>query len=237
MSLAIAASLSRQTGLLREMELVAGNIANASTTGYRRSGVVFAEHVRNMGGGEGLALAHASVPRTALAQGPLAPTGGRLDLAIEGPGFFTVETAAGPRLTRAGAFLANAVGEVVTPRGDRLLDAGGAPLQLPLDARSLAVAADGTVSADGRAIGQIVLSAPADPGDLLREDGVLFVVEGPLAEVAGGRILQGFLEGANVSPVEEVARMIAVQRAYELGQSLAEREDDRIRSVIRSLSR
>jgi flagellar basal-body rod protein FlgF len=72
---------------------------------------------------------------------------------------------------------------------------------------------------------------------MTREGGVRFAVAGEILPAEGGSIVQGFLEGSNVDPVSEIARMIEVQRAYEMGQGLMEREDERIRSVLRTLGR
>jgi flagellar basal-body rod protein FlgF len=228
-------ALSRQAGLMREMDIIAHNIANLGTTGYRREGVVFAEHVAAGADGPSLSLPHATGRHVDLAQADLTATGGTFDLAIQGEGFFLVETAGGPRLTRAGAFLPDAAGELVTADGARLLDAGGAPVAVPPGSR-IAIGRDGTVTADGRPVAQIGLWAPADPLSLRHEAGTLFAA-GAVEPAAGGTILQGHLEGSNVNPVAEIARMIEVQRAYEMGQGFLDREDERMRGVIRTLGR
>ena len=230
-------TLTRQTGLLRELQTVANNVANLSTTGFRSEGVIFAEHVRDAGDAPSLSMASAEAHVTSAAQGPLTRTGGRFDLAIEGPGYFQIETPDGLRLTRAGAFLRNADGELATPDGARLLDAGGTPLFVPPDGKSVAVSTDGTLSVDGRPLGQIGLVLPEDPASLRREDGVRFHSDGALLPVEDAVIQQGFLENSNVDPVGEMARLIEVQRSYELGQSFLDREDERIRAVIRTLGR
>lgn len=232
-------ALTRQSGLLREMTSVANNIANASTTGFRREGVIFSEFVAAMDHGDpSLSMAHANVRRTDLEQGTLTQTGGTFDFAIEGPGFFMVEGPAGPLLTRAGSFTPNAAGELAAPDGARLLDAGGAPVFVPPDARSVALAADGTLSAEGRPLTQIGLVRPADPNDMTHRDGVRFAAPGGIEPVLeGAAILQGFVEGSNVDPVIEITRMIQVQRAYEAGQSFLEREDERIRAVLTAMGR
>lgn len=230
-------ALSRQVGLAREMQAVANNIANLATTGYRREGLIFAEVVEGLeaeGGSVAMTDAHART--TSTTQGVLAATGGTFDLAIEGEGFFVVETPAGQRLTRAGAFGPNAAGELVTPDGYQLLDAGGAPVFVPPDAASVRVAGDGTVSADGAAITQIGRVTVEEPWQLQREGGVLFRTDAALEPAESGSILQGYLEQANVNPVSEIARMIEVQRAYEAGQGLLEREDERIRQVLRTVT-
>ncbi|WP_299847486.1 flagellar hook-basal body complex protein [uncultured Roseovarius sp.] len=230
-------TLTRQTGLLREMQVVANNIANSATTGFRQEGLIFSEFVRSTGDGPSLSMASADVRNTSMLQGALTQTGGDLDLAIEGGGFFMIETPSGERLTRAGNFALSAEGDLVTNDGFRVLDAGGAPVFIPPDATGLGISPDGTVSADGRPISQIGLVQPVDPIDLIREDGVMFRTEGEVEPIEDGRVLQGFLEGANVDPVGQIARMIEVQRAYEMGQSFLDAENKRILSALDTFTR
>ena len=118
-------TLTRQSGLMREMQLIANNIANASTAGFRREGVVFSEYVRRLDDAPSLSMAHASARHVDLTPGETEMTGAAFDLAIEGEGFFLVETPQGNRLTRAGMFTPSAEGELVNPDGHRLLDQGG----------------------------------------------------------------------------------------------------------------
>lgn len=239
MDAALYTTLTRQSGLMSEMEAVANNIANASTTGYRREGLIFSEYIAALAGDDpSLSMALGNVRDTRLDQAPLTETGGSFDLAIEGDGFFMIEGPEGPLLTRAGSFTPSDTGELVTFDGLRLLDAGGAPVFVPPDARAVAIAADGTISADDRPLTEIGLYLPADPTDLSRRDGVRFDAPGgTLPVIEGARILQGFLEKSNVDPIAEVTRMIEIQRAYEQGQTFLDREDERIRGVIRSLGR
>lgn len=230
-------ALTRVKGLADEMRAVANNIANMATTGFRGESVVFAEVVvaaETDGGSLSMAVPRAHI--TDPSPGSFRPTGGSLDFAIEGDGFFQVQTPAGNRLTRAGSFMQDADGGLVTRQGFPVLDAGGAPIMLPPDARSIHVAIDGTIAVNGEAVGQIGLFT-APPTSLLREDGVMFRSDGPIAEAPEGRIAQGFLEESNVNPVTEISRMIEVQRAYELGQSFLEAEDARIREAVRTLGR
>lgn len=231
------ATLSRMTGLLQEMDTVAHNIANMSTTGYRREGVVFAEYVADVGPGEpSLSMGNVTARITDLAQGNLTRTNGAFDLAIEGEGFFLVAFPDGEKLSRAGAFAASPEGELVTPDGYPLLDEGGAPVFVPPDAANIAVAPDGTISADGNPLGRIGLFMPTDPIDLSRHAGVAFEAPGGVEPVENGRILQGFIEESNVNPVVEIARMIEVQRAYELGQGFLDQEDERVRNALRTIT-
>ncbi len=110
-------TLTRQSGLMREMELIANNIANASTAGFRREGVVFSEYVRRLDDAPSLSMAHASARHVDLTPGETEMTGAAFDFAIEGEGFFLVETPQGNRLTRAGMFTPSAEGELVNPDG------------------------------------------------------------------------------------------------------------------------
>jgi len=235
---AIYATLTRQSGLMREMQAVANNIANVSTNGFRKEGVIFAEHVAALGAAEpSLSMAEALGRVVNQSQGPLAQTGGTYDFAIEGEGFFLVETPQGPQLTRAGSFTPSPDGELLTLEGHRLLDAGGAPVFVPADAKGVTLAQDGTLSAEGRPLAEIGLFMPTDPNGLVHVGGTRFAAETGVEPVETGAMLQGFLEESNVDPVSEIARMIEVQRAYEMGQTFLDREDERIRGVISTLVR
>ncbi len=235
---AIYASLTRQAGLMSEMRAIANNIANASTTGFRKEGVVFAEHVKALGTAEpSLSMASASGRLVSLDQGGLSRTGGSFDLAIEGDGFFMIQTPSGPQLTRAGNFTPSAEGELVTADGHAVLDTGGSPIPVPPGTRAFAVAQDGTLSADGVPVSRIGVFGAADPSQLIHAGNNRFSVNGTPEPVEDARIFQGFLEESNVSPITEIARMIEVQRAYEMGQSFLDKEDGRIRAVLQSMGR
>ncbi|AFO93214.1 flagellar hook-basal body complex protein [Phaeobacter inhibens] len=230
-------TLSRQSGLMREMRVVANNIANSATTGYRAEGVIFSEFIQSAPGQESLSMGRANIRNTSMAQGALTQSGGDLDLAIEGDGYFMVETPMGERLTRSGAFSTNAQGDLVTMDGHRVLDAGRAPVFIPGDAKSIKFGADGTLSADGRALGQIGIFKPEENYQMIREDGVMFRVDGEIEDAGDARVLQGFLEGSNVNAISQLARMVEIQRAYEMGQSFLETEDQRVRNAIKNLTK
>jgi len=228
-------ALTRQSGLLTEMQVVAHNIANMATAGYRAEGVIFAEHVRVLEGErDSLSMAHAAGRAISPQQGGLDQSGSPFHMAIEGEGFFLVQTPEGEALTRAGNFIRGPLGELVTPDGHMLLDADGAPVFVPPDAASVTLAQDGTLSADGQPLTQIGLWRPIDPVELTRHAGVLFTAESGVEPMEGGVLLQGMVERSNVDPVTQIARMIEVQRAYELGQSFLDAEDQRVRDFLRT---
>lgn len=231
-------SLTRMVGLNREMQAIANNIANVSTTGFRKEGLIFSEHISALERNEdSLSMAEGNVRLTNDSQGPLTPTGGAYDLAIEGDGFFMIDTPDGQALTRAGAFTTNDQGELTTHDGYRLLDNGGAAIFIPPDAQTVAVSSDGTLSADGLPLSQIGLYMPEDPNTLTRTNGVRFMTTGAIIPQENAVILQGYVENSNVNAITEVARMIEVQHAYTMGQKFMEQEHDRIQSVISTLGR
>src|SRR6056297_170527 len=228
--------LTRQSGLMREMQVVANNIANMATTRYRREGVIFAEHVAATGpDAPSLSMGNAIGRSVSPVQGAISATGGQFDIAIEGEGFFLVETPEGEALTRAGNFIRNEVGELVTVYGHRLLDAGGAPVFVPATAQSVALSGDGTLSADGQPLTRIGTWGAVDPTELSRRSGTLFLAPSGVEPIDGARFVHGALEASNVNPVAEIARMIEVQRAYELGQSFLDAEDGRVRDFLRTV--
>ncbi len=230
-------TLSRQTGLWREMNIVANNIANAATTGYRQEGLIFSEFVKASPDGRSLSMGNGNIRNTSFIQGAITETGGTFDFAIEGDGYFLIETPQGERLTRAGSFSVNNAGDLVTPDGLRVLDAGGAPIFVPPDAINIKVSNDGTISSSDRLIGQIGLVQPTDPLKMTREDGVMFVANEGFEPVENARVLQGSLENSNVDPISSIAQMIQVQRSYELGQSFLDSENERVREALRSFTR
>ncbi len=230
------ATLSRQTGLMNEMQIVANNIANAVTTGYRQEGLIFSEYVREVDNGASLSMGFGNTRNTSFEQGTLTETGGIFDFAIEGDAFFLLETPDGDRLTRAGSFARNAAGDLVNQDGYRVLDAGGAPVFIPFGVQIL-VAGDGTISANENPIGQIGLVVPNDPNAMVREGGVTLRADAGFVASATARVKQGFVENSNVNVIGQLARMIEVQRAYELGASFLESEDERVRQAISSLTK
>lgn len=231
MSSAIYASLARQQGLMQEMQVVANNLANSSTTGYKTDKAIFAEFMVATG------TSQDSVSMGGLAghafqfdQGEMNFTGGQFDLAVQGDGFFVLQTPQGPRLSRAGHFQLSAAGTLVDGYGNNVLGAGGNPITLPPDASQVSIGNDGSISANGQLVDRV--GVVVAEGELQRDSNTMFVAPGGYAQFEEATVVQGALEQSNVSPVLEVARMIEVQRAYEAGQSMLEREDERINQLI-----
>ena len=228
-------TLTRQTALMREMQIVANNIANSATTGFRQEGMVFSEYVESLRNAASVSIGQGNVGKTSFDQGSLAQTNGTYDFAIEGDAYFLIQAPGGERLTRAGTFSPSANGDLVTTDGYPVLDAGGAPVFVPPDAKSISVSSDGTLSADGQLLGQLGIVVPNEPKDMVREDGVMFETKSGYVPSENARVLQGFVENSNVEPILQMARMIEIQRSYELGQSFLDAEDERVRRAMDTL--
>lgn len=230
-------SLSRQAGLLRELDAVANNIANISTNGFRREGSIFAEHYMALDDGDpGLSVATMSHRFLDLAPGDITQTDNPLDMAIEGQGFFLLETQNGQRLTRDGAFTRNAEGELTAQDGARVLDDSGGAILIPAQAKTVTVGDDGSVYVDNQVVAKVGV-VTADPAYLIREGNNRFRAEAEITPVENARVSQNALESSNVSAVTELARLIDVQRTYELSKSLSDSENDRIEQTVQTLGR
>lgn len=228
-------ALSKQTGLAKELTSIANNIANADTAGYRREGFLFSEYISR------LEPQDRSVSQTNVGgrffdatSGAMVETGSQFDVAIESEGYFLVETPRGERLTRAGSFMLDNEGQLVTPDGHKVLGDGGSPIAIPPDAASVTIAPDGTIAADGAPVGKLGLVTVA-PTALAREGDNLLLATEDYTQVDAPRMRQGFVEQSNVNPVMEISRLIEVQRAYELGQQLMKDEDERISKTVEAM--
>jgi flagellar basal-body rod protein FlgG len=216
-----------------QLDTVANDLANASTTGYESERVAFSDLLYNAVDEAGTessvgAGASAQVIGRNQTQGPIQETGDPLDLAIEGQGYFQLSGPGGqPVLTRNGNFGVDANGTIVDAQGNALQP----PIKLPagVSASELKIAPDGTVTADKKTLGQIKLVTVPSPDHLLAGgDGALTPTAAsgsPVAVAASaGKIHQGALEGSNVDMSKEMALMVSTQRAYQMSSSAIQTE-------------
>ncbi len=227
--------LSRQIGLQRELTAVANNLANMNTNGYRREGSVFAEHIAALQNEDpSLSMSTLSRRFVDLSAGELTITNEPLDVAIDGDGFFLVETQDGERLTRDGAFSLNAERELVNSQQLRILDESGGAITIPQGQNSITVAEDGSIFAGGQPVARLGV-VTADSAGLVREGRNLFEAQGGFTALEDARVRQGVVEGSNVNAIEEMARLIEVQRTYEASKRFTEDENERISRTVRTL--
>ncbi len=230
-------ALSRQMVLRRQMDVVANNLANLSTTGFKGESMMFVEHLKRTEPRERISFVRDIATVHDLKAGPITHSGNPLDLAIRGEGYFAVETPEGERYTRAGGFTLDPDGQIVTAQGFALLGDGGAPMTVPPEAGAITVARDGTLSSEQGEIGRIQLVRFANPQALKKLQYSLYSAAGqePLP-VEAPDILQGKLEGSNVSAVVEMTKLIATVRSYQAAAHVAEKEHQRQRRAIDALA-
>ncbi len=227
-------SLSRQTGLLKELEVIANNIANAGTAGFKREASVFTEYVNRDVAGPSMSMGSLRGHYAVMDEGAYVKTGGVYDLAIGGEGFFAIQAQDGVYLTRGGQFGRDADGRLVNADGYAVLDDGGGTIEIPPEAVDVTVSPDGTISVDGLAQAQLgVFSAP--PGSLERMGSNLWKPTESYAFIDNPIVRQGYVEQSNVNPVLEMARLVEAQRLFEAGQSLMESQGERTANMIRTL--
>lgn len=227
--------LTKQMGLLRELNSVANNIANMNTNGFRREGAVFAEHIAALQNDEpSLSMATLSRHYIDMSSGELTITDSPLDVAIDGDGFFLLETPAGERLTRDGAFSLNSERELVNSQNYRVLDESGGAITVPQSAKNVTVSDDGSVFADGQPVAKLGVVI-ADSASLVREGANMFEAQNGYETAENPQVRQGVVEGSNVNAIEEMARLIEVQRAYQSSKDFTDDENERITRTIRTL--
>lgn len=210
-------ALSSQIALERRLNTIADNVANASTIGFRATGVRFEDVVSGIGD---KAVSFASSGDTYLSSktGSLNETGNPFDFAIQGDAWFGIETPAGTVMTRDGRFSMIDTGQLVTVEGYPVLDGGGAPIQLDPRNGPPQSGADGVLRQDGQIIGAIGLFS-FNPGANFQRFGNSGIIPSgepePVVDRVDVGVAQGFLEESNVNPMLEMTRLIAVQRAFE----------------------
>jgi flagellar basal-body rod protein FlgF len=232
-------ALSRVVAATRALDVTAGNIANATTPGFRAQRLLFGAWLaRQPGGAEppgGGPLAYTQDAATYRDPdpGPRNITANPLDMVIgDGAGWFTVETQRGPRLTRNGHFQLAADGTIVDASGEPLLDTTGRPLQTtPADTR-LRITGDGWLASENGPIGHIGVVRPDDANRLVAEGGSLFAANTPTSQVAVPQLVQGAVEDSNVRPIEEITQMMQQLREFQFATQMIEAEDTRQSGAI-----
>jgi flagellar basal-body rod protein FlgF len=238
---AVYVGLSRQMSLQRQMDIVANNIANSDTTGFKVESLMERTVPQAPAMTDGSPRPVKFVQGYAVArdygQGPLRTTGATFDLAIEGDGFFKVSTAGGERYTRDGRFALNDAGKIVTEAGDAVLDEGGGEIVIDPDNGQVSIAQDGTVSQGTETVGKVGV-VRFDDRSVLEKDGdnLLKNTSNLQAQAApDAHVRQGMLEGSNVKPVLEMTRLVQVSRAYEQISKMMSDESDLYRRAIQRL--
>ncbi len=242
--------LSRQIALQRELDVVANNIANLNTTGFKADNVVFHEFLmpgaraNNFAGNDRrISFVQDRATWLDLSQGPVQQTGNPLDVAISGNAFLTIQTPRGERYTRNGALQINNTGELVTSEGHKVVGENG-PIVFQANDRDISISTDGTISVrEGRNTtdslrGKFKLVNFAQPQRLQKDGTSAYAAPAGITAQAATqtRVVQGAIEKSNVRSVAEMTRMVEVTRTYTQIASLLQQQGDMRRTAIEKLA-
>jgi flagellar basal-body rod protein FlgF/flagellar basal-body rod protein FlgG len=248
---ALLIGLSRQIALKRELEVVANNVANLNTNGYKADGSVFEEYLmpgaradQFRGADRRLSYVHDRATWHDFSSGPVQQTGNPLDVAIDGDAFLVVQTPRGERYTRNGSFQLDATGQLVTSEGYQVLGEGG-PIQFQSTDRNVSIGADGTITvlegtntSSDAVRGRLRLVRFERRGQLQKDGSSLFAAPPDVTPQPAqkARVVQGKIEQSNVRGVVEMARMVEVTRTYTQIASLIQQQGDLRRGAIDKLA-
>jgi flagellar basal-body rod protein FlgF len=231
----IYVGLSGQLALQRRLDTIANNVANSGTAGFRSENVTF-ESVLSQG-----AVAYSGVGKEAFSfkSGNVTQTDNPFDVAIQGNAFLAISTPGGNVYTRDGRMRISATGDLETLEGHRVLDPGGAPIQINAARGPIQIGLNGAISQDGNRVASLGLFRLPSDARLTRGPG-----NGLVSDKAGEAVtdfntasaVQGYVEAANVNPVHEMTRLISVSRAFEALSASIERSDRQLTDAIRALA-
>ena len=247
---ALLVGLSRQMTLERQMDVVANNVANVNTNGYKADKSLFQEYLKSgahednfIGRDRAVSYVQDFGTFKDLSQGPSEQTKNPLDVAIDGGGFLVVQTPAGERYTRDGGLQINNQGQLVTSAGNQVLGNSGPIVFQPTD-HDVSIAADGNITVlEGinridAVRGKLRLVSFAQAQKLLKEGSNLYSAgAGAVAQPDTlSRVKQGFIEKSNVNSVAEMSHMIEVTRTYQQIATLLQQQSDLHKSAIEKLA-
>ena len=242
--------LSRQIALQRELDVVANNIANLNTTGYKSDNTVFQEFMMPVaranqfrGADRQLSFVQDRATWIDLSQGPVETTGNPLDIAVSGNAFLTVQTPSGERYTRNGALQINNQGQLVTSEGLQVVGQNGPIVFQPTD-REISIGIDGLISVrEGQNTidaqrGKLKLASFAQPQRLQKDGTSTYMAPaGVTPQVpTNAKVTQGAIEKSNVQSVMEMTRMVQITRAYTETAQILQNQSDMRRSAIEKLA-
>lgn len=233
-------TLSRQIALQRQMDVVANNMANINTNGFKSENMLFSDYLMPVAKDNEYTGADRDLHYTEdwstvhdMSSGAIEQTGNPLDLALEGDGFFSVQTPQGLRYMRNGALSINAQGALVDLNGNPVLGQNG-PITFDSADTDITISADGNIATANGSKGKLAIVEFTDPQSLAREGDNYY--SGPAGNAAvNTRVTQGAIERSNVSGVTTMAEMIRVERAYQTLANLMQRQDDLRNSALQKL--
>ena len=236
-------SLSRQMALQRQMDVVANNLANINTTGFKGEQILFEQYLMPVARDKDFTYPDQPVRFVQdwatihdMSNGAVTPTGNPLDVALNGEGFLTVSTPVGDRYTRSGALQINNEGTLVDIGGNPVLAESG-QVQFDDSDTDITISPTGVISTNNGTKGRLAVVEFASPEMLTREGSNLYAAmpEAQGLPATRTKVAQGAIERSNVSGVAEMTEMIRVSRAYESIASTMQKQDDMRRTAIQRL--
>jgi flagellar basal-body rod protein FlgF len=235
--------LSRQLVLQRQMDMIANNIANMNTTAYKAQTMMFAEYLVPQGRtgtdavGQDMSMVQDVAMMRRLSPGIIRQTGNSLDLAIEGKGYFVIETPDGLRYTRNGRFMTDLEGLLVTRTGYPVLDVDSRVIELDPGDPNLDISTDGTISTSAGAVARVQVAIFQNEQKLEELGNSLYASKETSELAETSQILQGALEGSNVNAIREMTEMMTVLRSYQSVQRLLTANHEMQRRAISTLGK
>ncbi len=230
--------LSKQVVLEENMNIIANNVANINTPGYRGQNMIFSEYIedpRYMKEDMALVLDYGQYQMTD--PGPVQVTGNPLDVAIVGNGFLGIQTPGGIQYTRSGNLTMDAQGVVKNAQGLPVASEGGGNITIPPEAENIYIDRKGIISTDDGEIGQLKLVEFNNTQELNPAGNGLYVTNAAPQPPQDTTVVQGSIEGSNVQAVVEMTRMIDVHREYQAVQNMMKNEHDRMKGAAQRLAK
>jgi len=244
MDTTLSIALSHQVAMRRQMDIIANNIANMSTTAFKRENVMFGEYLKEAEGEDHKSLRKISyvqdfgISRN-MTDGQLETTGNSFDVALSGDGMFQVQKQNGElAYTRNGHLALSDEYTLITSTGQEILDKAGKPIQLSENTKDIEISSDGTISS--RTAGQIAIInvvAFADNSTLKKIGDNMFTTNSETRPATDYSIIQGMTETSNVQPIIEVTRMIQVSRSYISTAKLMDKLQEAENKAINQLAK
>jgi len=231
--------LSRQVALRTNMDIIANNVANMNTPGYRGQNVVFKEYLSDPRGNDyPLSLVEDYGQYQDTVAGPVQLTNNPLDVSLVGPGFLGVTAPDGQiAYTRAGHFDLDAEGNLITAAGQKVASAGGGSITVPAQSSEIKIDNNGAISNEDGVFGQLMIVEFDDLQKLDPLGANMYRTDLAPKPATNTRVQQGMLEGSNVQPVVEMTRMIDTLRSFQNVQQILQTEHERLRTLIQRMTR
>ena len=232
--------LSLQVALQRKMDMIANNMANMNTTGFKAGRQMFAQFMLPKNGTttptDKMAMVSDFGAYRDLSEGPIQITSNPLDVALTGDGYLTVQGPSGTLYTRGGSMAIANDGTLTDQAGHPVLDESGSPIVIQQDDKEISIAEDGVISARRGQIAKMGVFKFARPNFLQPIGNGLYQTTEPALADPDSKLRQGALEGSNVQVIPEMTQMVEVQRSYETVASLMTSQSDAEKDMISKLS-